>query len=268
MSRSIGASIFVRDAIKYDYCIVEAVRSVLSLDEVIVMDCSSTDGTEKLLFNEFGNCKNVRIITGQKWEVHTGDIGRRLAILANIAKSYLTTDWHFMLQADEVLHPNSLTYMRAITNEMSATKFICRRYNLWGNTRLYVGLNSPDKPVSDAVCRLALTHFEAVGDAESIDPTGSSTNYTDLLNIIHYGFVRRGDLMLDKICDMQDWFFGGHEHVDKRALQQVANGKVFVPEAFRKRDTLEVLPSVLEPTFMKDWIAKRANDTTFRRMDI
>lgn len=266
----IGATIFVRDAIKYDYCIIEAITSLLGFDEVVIMDCSSEDGTREMIIEHFGNYEHVKIVTYQRWEI--GVRYDRLALLANIAKSYLSPliKWHFMLQADEVLEDGGVAKIRRLIENHgnNISKFVIRRYNLWGNSNLYIRFDSGKKPCSDTVCRLALREFEAVGDAESIDPIGASLEYIDEVSIIHYGFVRKGTLMLQKIIDMQAWFWNNPYNVDKRAKEQLATDGVFRPAMWIPREELKILPFYMHPSHCVKWCEERVSDPTFERIYI
>ena len=50
MGKTLGGSLFVRNAIQYDYCVEEAIESLAACcDEVFVLDCQSDDGTTEKL---------------------------------------------------------------------------------------------------------------------------------------------------------------------------------------------------------------------------
>lgn len=267
---TIGASIFVRNAIEYDYCIIEAVQSLLKFDQVVIVDCCSTDGTTQMLFDRFGLLPNVKLVTGQPWEVAYGEAGKRLAIIANIARLHLQTKWHFMLQADEVLPEDSYTTIKSIIKacefigeSLRPKKFMCYRFNLWGNKDLIVRFDSKKRPVGDVICRLALTTEEVIGDAESINPEGALQLYASSIPIIHYGFIRKGFIQLKKIKDMQTWFWGSPEAVDKRAIAQLEDDGIFRPCVWIGREDLQKLP-IRHPKHMAKWLSERCeNDPSF-----
>ncbi len=99
---------FVRNAIKYDYPIVESIKSILPIcDEFIVLAGNSEDATLEL----------IKSIDSPKIKIHesiwddslrTG--GQVLAVETNKAKSLVAkdADWLFYLQADEVVHEKYL----------------------------------------------------------------------------------------------------------------------------------------------------------------
>ena len=154
----LGGSVFARNAIKYDYCIIEAIESLLPVcDKVVVLECNSEDETALMLKKRYSTSLKVNLILGQEWNVAKDY--NRLTILANEARKMLHTDWHFMIQADEVLHESSYPYiLDAIANEES-NSFRCRRYNMFGNLDHYIDFNSERKPCGDNIVRLARTNI-------------------------------------------------------------------------------------------------------------
>jgi glycosyltransferase involved in cell wall biosynthesis len=96
---------FIKDAVKMQYPIVEAIRSILPLcDEVIVAVGASTDGTRELVENID---KKVKIIDTE-WDFTLSANGKVLAAETDKAFSETPTDadWCIYIQGDEVLHEN------------------------------------------------------------------------------------------------------------------------------------------------------------------
>lgn len=93
----------VRNAIKYDYPIVESIRSILPIvEEYIVAVGNSEDETRKLI-ESIGSPK-IRIID-TIWDDSLREGGRVLAEETNKAFDAITNaDWCFYLQGDEVVH--------------------------------------------------------------------------------------------------------------------------------------------------------------------
>lgn len=99
---------FIRNAIKYDYPIVEAISSILPLcDEVVVAVGNSEDGTRALIEN-IGSPK-IRIID-TVWDDSLREGGRVLAVETQKAYGAINpqADWCFYIQGDEVLHEDSI----------------------------------------------------------------------------------------------------------------------------------------------------------------
>lgn len=96
----------VRNAIHYDYPVVESIRSILPLvDEMVVAVGNSRDDTRKLI-SEIPSQK-IRIID-TVWDENQRAGGTVLAEQTNIALNECQGDWCFYIQADEVVHENDL----------------------------------------------------------------------------------------------------------------------------------------------------------------
>ena len=99
---------FVRNAVKYDYPVVQSITSILPVvDEFIVSVGSCDDGTLQLI-ESIGSPK-IKIVHSV-WDDSLKKGGRVLAaetdkILAQVPAQY---DWAFYLQADEVVHEKDL----------------------------------------------------------------------------------------------------------------------------------------------------------------
>jgi len=94
----------VRNAIKYDYPIVEAIRSILPLcDEVVVAVGKSEDNTLELI----RSIKDPKIkIIETVWDDSLREGGRVLAIETDKAFDAIDpkSDWCFYIQGDEIIH--------------------------------------------------------------------------------------------------------------------------------------------------------------------
>ncbi|MEL6923972.1 MAG: glycosyltransferase family 2 protein, partial [Bacteroidota bacterium] len=94
----------VRNAIKYDFPVVESIRSILPVcDEVVVAVGQSEDDTLSLIRN-IGSDK-IRIVP-TVWDDSLREGGRVLAVETNKAFDAIGSDadWCLYVQADEVLH--------------------------------------------------------------------------------------------------------------------------------------------------------------------
>lgn len=95
---------FVRNAIKYDYPVVEAIQSILPLcDEVVVAVGNSEDNTLELI--QSIDSPKIRIIE-TVWDDSQRTGGKVLAIETNKAFNAISpdSDWAFYVQGDEVVH--------------------------------------------------------------------------------------------------------------------------------------------------------------------
>ncbi len=106
---------FIRNAVKYDYPIVEAITSILPLcDKFIVVVGNSEDNTRNLI--ERINNSKIKIIDSI-WDENLREGGKVLADETNKAISELPPDydWAFYIQGDEVVHEK---YHSTIINSM------------------------------------------------------------------------------------------------------------------------------------------------------
>lgn len=109
---------FIRNAIKYDYPIVEAIQSILPLcDEVVVAVGNSEDETLALIQNIDPKIRVIETI----WDDNLREGGRTLALETDKAYAAVSedSDWAFYIQGDEVLHER---YLPVIKEAMLAYK--------------------------------------------------------------------------------------------------------------------------------------------------
>ncbi|MBP6428765.1 MAG: hypothetical protein KA273_00010 [Bacteroidales bacterium] len=103
---------FIRNAIKFDYPIIEAISSILPIcDEFIVAVGESDDKTRELILS----IKSDKIkIVDTKWDETLRQGGRVLADETNKAFNNIPndTDWAFYIQGDEVVHQKYLSNIK------------------------------------------------------------------------------------------------------------------------------------------------------------
>ncbi len=102
---------FIRNAIKFDYPIVEAIRSILSVcDDFIVVVGNSEDNTRKVI-----EAISPKItIIDSIWDDSLRKGGQVLAVETNKAFDAVPedSDWAFYIQGDEVVHEQYLDHIR------------------------------------------------------------------------------------------------------------------------------------------------------------
>jgi hypothetical protein len=113
---------FIKDAIKYDYPIVEAIRSVLPVcDEFVVAVGASSDETLRLIQSiDPGKIRIVETI----WDEQLREGGRVLAVETDKAFQAISkdTDWAFYIQGDEVVHESFLPIIRKAMHDYAEDK--------------------------------------------------------------------------------------------------------------------------------------------------
>ncbi|HEX7848057.1 MAG TPA: glycosyltransferase family 2 protein [Chitinophagaceae bacterium] len=104
---------FVRNAVKYDYPIIESIRSILPIvDEFIVSVGDSDDDTLQLI-ESIGSPKIK--IAHSVWDDSLREGGKVLAVETDKAFVHVSphADWCFYLQGDEVVHEKYLPVIKA-----------------------------------------------------------------------------------------------------------------------------------------------------------
>jgi glycosyltransferase involved in cell wall biosynthesis len=104
----------IRNAIKFDFPVVESISSILPLcDEFVVAVGNSEDGTLDLI-RKIGNPK-IRIIETVWDERLSGQGGKVLAAETNKALKEISadSDWAFYIQSDELVHENDLANIKS-----------------------------------------------------------------------------------------------------------------------------------------------------------
>ena len=102
----------IRNAIKFDYPVVEAITSILPIcDEFIVAVGNSEDGTLQLIKNI--NSPKIKIIE-TVWDDSLRQGGQVLAIETNKAFDTISkdVDWCFYIQSDECVHEKHLASIK------------------------------------------------------------------------------------------------------------------------------------------------------------
>lgn len=250
MSKSLAGVMFVYNGVSMDYCFEESIESMSAIcDKVFVVDAGSDDGTkEKLLSIENPKLK-VICTTPSVWHSHKGK--EKLSYFTNIAIGEAQNelyDYVLSVQADEVLHEKSHDAIkRAI--ESGGEGFLIKRVNLWGSPYTQLVVPENRQPCSTAVIRLTRSGYRAWDDAESINALAS----VDILSeatIYHMGFVRKREVMVEKIRHIQAEIFG----VTPDAK---LNGMVFFnPWAWFDKLDVELISERL-PIYVQDWAKKR-----------
>ena len=103
---------FIKNALKYDYPIVEAITSILPIcDEFIVAVGKSEDETLELIRNI--DPEKIKIVETE-WDESLREGGRVLAVETDKAFKTISpdSDWAFYIQGDEVMHEKYLPVVK------------------------------------------------------------------------------------------------------------------------------------------------------------
>jgi glycosyltransferase involved in cell wall biosynthesis len=217
---------FVRNAIKYDYPIVEAIRSILPIcDEVVVAVGNSEDNTLELI-QSIGSPK-IRIIE-TVWDDSLREGGRVLAVetdkaFAAIAKD---SDWAFYLQGDEVLHER---YLDTVKNAMlqhrnnPAVEGLLFKYKHFYGSYDYVG-ESPGWYRREIRVVRNRRDIYSYRDAQGFRKGNNQKLTVALIDayIYHYGWVKEPKAMQGKLESFNKLW-----HSDEWVERNVAKAEAF-----------------------------------------
>jgi hypothetical protein len=207
---------FIRNAIKYDYPVVESITSILPIvEEFIVNVGNCDDGTLQLI--ESIRSPKIKIIHSV-WDETLKKGGRVLAVetdkaLAQVPAIY---DWAFYLQADEVVHEKYLdTIVKTARQYIDDTKVegLLFKYVHFYGTYDYVG---DSRRWYGHEIRLIRNNGNIIAYR---DAQGFRTKQNEKLavkkvdaEIYHYGWVRHPHKQLEKTNDFSG-LWRGEEYV-------------------------------------------------------
>lgn len=247
MSKTLGGFLFIRDGIKFDYNFKETIECLLDFcDEVVCIDAGSTDGTADVVRGmKSGKLLSV-FPSPNRWDGLHGK--GKLAYFQNMAAEFLSTDYQFLLQGDEIVDPSSYDAIRGAI-ETGKEGFMATRINLWGSPQTYLTVPQNRMPCSPQVVRLTKTGYKCYDDGENIGCDPDMSFVHDIV-IWHYGFVRKKEVMKAKIINMQESVFE-IDHDPKLDAMEVFDSTKW----FNGSDLAPITRP--HPPIMKDWVAER-----------
>jgi glycosyltransferase involved in cell wall biosynthesis len=218
---------FVRNVVKYDYPVVESIRSILPVvDEFIVNVGRCDDGTLELM-RSIGDSK-IKIVESV-WDETLRKDGLIYAQQTNIALAHCTGDWAFYIQADEVVHEDDLPAIQdAMRRHLGNpdVKGLLFRYlhfiaDYWSTNPWFyhkavriIRNNGEVESCGDAVGfhLKATQQYLQSGPKEWIAPSNG--------RVFHYGWVKDPKTMLAKVKEQIAVYHGATPPPKQAALYQ------------------------------------------------
>jgi hypothetical protein len=209
---------FIKNAIRYQYPVEAALRSILPIcDELVVAVGRSDDGTRELVA---GIDERIRIIDSE-WDESLRAGGQVLAKETNKAFHAVApdSDWCVYIQGDEVMHEDGykeiVTAMLKYKNDMSVDGFLFNYRHFYGSYD-YVGVSS----------KWYRNEIRIVRNRENIfswrDAQGFRKNKNEKLRvkplnayIHHYGWVREPKAMASKNHEFSKFWSGDNWKEEK-----------------------------------------------------
>ena len=203
---------FIKNAVQFDYPVVESIRSILPLcDEMVVAVGDSSDHTRKLISGI--DSEKIRIID-TVWNPNLREGGAVLADETNKAYRAISenTDWCFYIQGDEVLHEK---YFEVVREGMEKWKNDPRvdgllfKYKHFYGSFDYVATSSKWYRNEIRIIRKNADFF-SYRDAQGFRKLGDEKLKVKKLdaNIYHYGWVRPPVTMMDKKRNFGNYWGG------------------------------------------------------------
>jgi len=215
---------FIKNAILFQYPIVEALQSILPLcDEVFVAVGDSEDETRALISSI--PSKKIKIVDSV-WDDSLRKEGRVLAAETNKVFQAIAndTDWCFYIQGDEVLHEDGYKEIMEAMHRWKEAKQVdglLFKYKHFYGSFDYVGTSSRWYKREIRIVRNDKNIF-SYHDAQGFRKRVNEKLRVKPLNafIHHYGWVRPPDAMYSKALD-----FSRHWSNDKhQGLRKIPTG--------------------------------------------
>lgn len=238
---------FVRNAVKYDYPVIESIRSLLPLvDELVVCLGNSDDSTGELI-NTIADPK-IKIVHSV-WDDQLREGGRVLAVETDKAYQAVspTADWCIYLQADEVLHEADYPSIRSALQQYLGDKrtegllfdyvHFYGSYTYFGNSRRWyrreIRIVRHDPGV------------HSFRDAQGFRLNNRMLNVRRIpARVFHYGWVKNPNHQREKQQNFHKMW-----HSDEKVKTMVKD----LPFDYSQIDALEIYTGT-HPAVMKDRI--------------
>jgi hypothetical protein len=214
----------VKNAVTYDYPVVESIRSILPVvDEMLVSIGDGEDETEALIRSI--NSPKIKIVHSV-WDPLLKEGGRVLAAETDKAFKQLSTDadWAFYIQADEVIHEQ---YHAAICEAAEKYKNNAKVDGLlFGYTHFYgsydyVGDSRKWYDYEIRIVRNDPANIQSYRDAQGFRKNGEKLRVKKInARVFHYGWVRHPNAQLKKLANFYTYWDG--EGAGKRTVEENA----------------------------------------------
>ncbi len=203
---------FIRNAVKFDYPVVEAIRSVLPLcNDFIVAVGNSQDNTEELVRSIDRN--KIRIINTIWDDSPEMKVGGRI-FAAETNKAFLAvpadSDWAFYIQGDEVIHEKYLVTIREAMEKWNDNRnvdgLLFKYLHFYGSYD-YIGISPKWYRNEIRVIRNDKTIYsyrDAQGFRKGVNKK-LNVKPVDAF-IYHYGWVKEPEVMMMKVKNALSYY--------------------------------------------------------------
>ncbi len=212
---------FIKNAIQFDYPVVESIRSILPLcDEMVVAVGDSSDDTRALISTI--DPQKIRIID-TIWNPNLREDGAVLADETNKAFRAINSnpDWCFYIQGDEVMHEQYLDIVRKSMlqwKDNPEVDGLLFKYKHFYGSFDYVASSSNWYRNEVRIIR-ANPHIYSYRDAQGFRKNNDEKLRVKAMDayMYHYGWVRPPKIMMDKKRNFGNYW--GGDRVNETFLQ-------------------------------------------------
>ena len=260
---------FIRNAVKFDYPVVESIKSILPLcDDMVVAVGNSEDDTEELIKTiDKQKVKIINTVWDDTPEMKRG--GKVFAAETDKAFRMVPddSDWAFYIQGDEVVHEKYLDIIRSAMekykDDLRVDGLLFRYLHFYGSYD-YVGISQ----------RWYRNEIRVIRNDKSIysyrDAQGFRKGENRKLNVkaidacvYHYGWVKKPEVMMSKIRNASTFY------EDISWIQEVSQGQ----DAFNYSsiDALKLFEGT-HPAVMQEHIKRKnwnfEHDISFNKVSL
>lgn len=250
---------FVRNAVKYDYPITEAIRSIMPVcDEIIVAVGNSDDDTYGLIKSI--NSEKVKIIE-TIWDDNLREGGQVLAVETNKALDAISkdSDWAFYIQADEVFSEKDLGAIKSTMEKYKDDKqvegLLFKHINFFGS---YDYIADSHKWIKDEIRIIRNDKdIRSWKDAMSFRKHGKVLKVKRLdATIYHYGWVKEPKVQMEKRKEFEKFWHDDswvdenvkvYDEFDYHIIDSLAKFKGEHPEVMKERIALKNWSFTFDP---------------------
>lgn len=200
---------FIRNAIKNDYAIVEAITSILPIcDEFVVAVGDCEDETRKLI--EAINSPKIKIID-TVWDMSVREGGRTFALETDKAFNSISkdADWAFYIQGDECVHEKYLPIikkeMQANLNQPEVEGLLFKYLHFYGSYDFYGQSRRWYRREIRVIRRNLDVHSYRDAQGFRIDDRKIKVKLIDAY-IYHYGWVKPPKGLVNKVNNFNTFY--------------------------------------------------------------
>lgn len=208
---TLGGNIVIRNGFELDFCFQESIQSLLPVcDKVLVCDGESTDGTQEFI-REWMKREPKLVLCVYPWPEPKGDWEFFFKWI-NYAREHVPCDYHFQMDADEILSERSYAEVDSYKNQMqSGERFsvVCKRHNFWRDANHVIPYGTC---LGHEVVRIAPQNMPLASDG--YHPLGTEAPRIarwSNIEIFHYGFLRKREQFFEKEKRLHEYFFNSYD---------------------------------------------------------